>query len=99
MNKPINKRLEAYTIQYPQEVLIATIETEGECDRIAIFKGFSSSLMHATAFDPEVPTISESAKIISIDILTSPYNPEKPNYVRQGLTLEEMEVLLLEVGL
>jgi hypothetical protein len=95
----INKRLEAYTIKYPQEVLLVTTETEGEVDRIAIFKGFSSSLIQATAFDPEVPMISESAKIISIDRLSSPYNPEKPNYVRQGLTLEEMEALLLEVGL
>jgi hypothetical protein len=99
MNKPINKRLEEYTIKYPQEVLLVTTETDGECDCIAIFKGFSSSLMQATAVDPEIPIISESAKIISIDRLSSPYNPENPNYIRQGLTLEEMEALLLEVGI
>jgi hypothetical protein len=108
MNKPINKRLEEYTIKHPQEVLLVTTETDGEYDcatrsakgdRIAIFKGFSSSLMQATAFDPEIPIISESAKIISIDRLSSPYNPEHPNYVRQGLTLEEMEALLLQVGI
>lgn len=99
MNKPISKRLEEYTIKHPQEVLLVTTEIEGECDRIAIFKGFSSSLMQPTAFDPEIPVISSTAKIISIDRLTSPYNPEKPNYVRQGLTLEEMEALLLEVGI
>jgi hypothetical protein len=95
----INKRLEEYTIKHPQEVLLVTTKTEGECDRIAIFKGFSSSLMQPTAFDPDIPIISEAAKIISIDRLTSPYNPENPNYIRQGLTLAEMEALLLEVSI
>jgi hypothetical protein len=99
MNKLIGKRLEEYTIKNPQEVLLVTTETEGECDRVAIFKGFSSSLMQPTAFDPEIPVISDTAKIISIDRLASPYNPENPHYVRRGLTLEEMEVLLLEVNL
>lgn len=42
------KRLEQYTIKRPQEVLLVTIEIFSEPDKIAIFKGFSSSLMRPT---------------------------------------------------
>jgi hypothetical protein len=99
MNTPINKRLEQYTIKCPQEVLLVTTETDDRPDQVAIFKGFSSSLMQPTAFDPDIPVISETAKIIKIDRLASPYNPEQPRYLQQGLTLDEMEALLAEVGI
>ena len=52
MTDSIAHRLEQYTVKRPQEVLIVKIETEGEFDEIAIFKGFSSSLVRSTAFDP-----------------------------------------------
>jgi hypothetical protein len=89
----IGKRLEQYTVQFP-EVLIVTAEIEGEEDQIVIFKGFSSSLMRPTAFDPEVPVLPENAKIIRIDRAVSPYNPHNPSYLEQGLSWEKMERLL-----
>ncbi len=92
-------RLEQYTIKRPQEVLIVKVETEGEFDEIAIFKGFSSSLMRSTAFDPDVPVLPEGAKIISIDRLAGPYNPNNPRYLQQGLSWETMQSLLLEIGI
>ncbi|MGD1914186.1 MAG: hypothetical protein ACFB2X_26115 [Rivularia sp. (in: cyanobacteria)] len=99
MSKSIDKRLEQYTAKRPQEVLLVTLEINGSRDEIAIFRGFSSSLMRPTAFDPDVPVISEKAKIISIDRLKSPYNPESPQYIQQALSLEAMESLLAEVNL
>ncbi len=93
----INKRLEQYTVKRPQEVLLVTVEVNGDRDEIAIFRGFSSSLMRPTAFDPDVAVISPQAKIISIDRLKSPYNPESPQYIQQGLTVEAMSRLLAEV--
>lgn len=95
----IGKRLEEYTIKRPQEVLLVTIEIEGEIDYIVIFKGFSSSLIQPTNPDPDIPIISNEAVIISIDRVKSPYNPSQPNYIQQGLNLEQMESLLKEVGL
>ncbi|HAX86356.1 MAG TPA: hypothetical protein DCY91_08810 [Cyanobacteria bacterium UBA11370] len=92
------KRLEQYTIKHPQEVLIVTAQIAEEEDQIAIFKGFSSSLMRPTAFDLDVPVLPADAKIISIDRVASPYNPEAPRYLQQGLTWEAMEQLLAEVG-
>ncbi len=98
MTDSIGRRLEQYTIKRPQEVLIVTAEIDGEEDQIAIFKGFSSSLMRPTAFDPDIPVLPLQAKIVVIDRVASPYNPDTPHYLQQGLTLETMQQLLLETG-
>ncbi|QYO63091.1 hypothetical protein [Leptolyngbya sp. 7M] len=98
MKQTIGYRLEQYTLKRPQEVLIVTAEIDGEPDQITIFKGFSSSLMRPTDFDPDVPMLPAGTQIIAIDRLQSPYNPLTPRYIQQGLSLSEMEVLLQEVG-
>lgn len=98
MTHAAHKRLEQYALKNPQEVLIVEVEIAGERDRLIIFKGFSSSLMRPTAFDPDVPILPHKAKIISIDRLRSPYNPDSPHYLQQGLTWENMELLLIKVG-
>ncbi|TAF10465.1 MAG: hypothetical protein EAZ77_03250 [Nostocales cyanobacterium] len=98
MNNSIGKRLEQYTVKRSHEVLIVTIDMGNEPDKIAVFKGFSSSLMRPTAFDPDVPVFPENAIIVSIDRIASPYNPESPRYIQQGISWEAMEALLLEVG-
>ncbi|MFW9259363.1 hypothetical protein A4S05_35175 [Nostoc sp. KVJ20] len=94
----IGKRLEQYTAKRPQEVLLVTVEIVGEQDTIAVFKGFSSSLMRPTAFDADVPVLPDGANILNIDRVASPYNPETPRYIQQGLSWEAMEALLSEVG-
>ncbi|WP_416336944.1 hypothetical protein [Crocosphaera sp. UHCC 0190] len=88
------QQLEQYTLKHPQEVLLITLEIDGEGDQLLIFKGFSSSLMRPTDFDPDVPMLSDDAIIISIDRLMSPYNPNNPNYIQQGLTWEQMQMIL-----
>jgi hypothetical protein len=94
----IGSRLEQYTTKRPQEVLIVTAEIDGEIDEIAIYKGFSSSLVRPTAFDPDVPVLPDEAKIVAIARVASPYNPEQPNYIEQNLTWESIQPLLSEVG-
>jgi hypothetical protein len=94
----IGKRLEQYTAKRTKEVLIVTVEIADEEDTIAIFKGFSSSLMRPTAFDTDVPVLPDGANILNIDRVASPYNPEAPRYIQQGISWEAMEVLLSEVG-
>lgn len=95
----ISRRLEIYTLKRPQEVLLVHAEIEGELDEIAIFKGFSSSLMRPTAYDPEVPVLPENATITAIDRLYGPFNPQNPRYIEQGRSLADMEELLAEIGL
>jgi hypothetical protein len=99
MSDSIGRRLEQYTIKRPQEVLIVTADIAGEEDQIAIFKGFSSSLMRPTAFDPDVPVLPPEANIVTIDRVASPYNPNAPRYLQQGLTWETMEQLLSDAGI
>lgn len=94
----ILSRLERYTEKRRQEVLLVTASLDGELDQVAIFRGFSSSLVKPTAFDPDVPVLPASAKIVTIDRLEGPYNPENPRYLQQGLTWEQIEPLLAEVG-
>ncbi|HYX16328.1 MAG TPA: hypothetical protein VE944_18550 [Nostoc sp.] len=90
----IGKRLEQYTAKRPQEVLLVTVQIADEEDTIAIFKGFSSSLMRPTAFDADVPVLPDGANILNIDRVASPYNPEAPHYIQQGISWETMETLL-----
>jgi hypothetical protein len=97
MNRSIGFRLEQYTLKRAQEVLLVTAEIAGERDQVAIFRGFSSSLMRSTHPDPDVPVLPEEAQIVTIDRLQSPYNPASPRYIQQGLSLEEMQTLLAEV--
>ncbi|MEI6442140.1 MAG: hypothetical protein WCO29_03150 [Nostocales cyanobacterium ELA583] len=98
MNNSIGKRLEQYTVKKSQEVLIVTVEIDDEPDQIAVFKGFSSSLMRPTAYNPDVPVLPDTATIITIDRIASPYNPDAPRYLQQNISWEDMQVLLLEVG-
>jgi hypothetical protein len=98
MMRSLGYRLEQYTMKRPQEVLIVTAEIEGEPDQILIFKGFSSSLMRPTAFDPDVPVLPDTAQIEAIDRVQSPYHPDQVRYLQQGLTVEAMLLLLESVG-
>lgn len=83
--------LETYSSSHPNEVLLVKLEIDGELDEVMIFKGFSSSLMRSTAYDPDIPVISEQANILSIDRLTAPYKPNQPNYIQQALTWEQFQ--------
>jgi len=99
MRDSVGKRLEQYSAIAKQEVLIVTVEIDGVTDRIAIFKGFSSSLTSPTAFDPDVPVIPDTARIVAIDRVASPYNPQFPQYIQQGLTWEAFQPLLTALGI
>jgi hypothetical protein len=99
MTQSPGKRLEQYTLLHPKEVLLIKAEIEGEPDEISIFKGFSSSLMRATAFDPDIPVLPEGAVIHSIDRLLSPYNPAQPHFIQRDLSWADVLSLLVADGL
>lgn len=100
MPESIGLRLEKYTLKRKQEVLMVHLETaSGEPDLVTIYSGFSSSLMRATAFDPDVPVIAADSQITSIDRLVSPYDPDNPQYLESGISLAAMEKILQEMNL
>jgi len=99
MVKTIGDRLEKYTTIHP-EVLMVTLQTSaGEEDIVVIYGGFSSSLVKPTNFDPDIPIIEAEATITNIDRLASPYNPDQPQYIQEGLSLTAMEKLLVASSL
>ncbi len=91
-------RLEQYTLRRPELVLLVRADIDGEEDEVLIFRGFSSSLMHPTAADPEVPVLPEAAEIQAIDIMAGPYNPISPRYLQRGLAWADMLPLLEDMG-
>lgn len=96
--EPIGLRLEQYSLKHPQEVLMVRADIAGKPDQIVVFKGFSSSLMQPTAFDPDVPVLPETAEILQIDRLAGPYQPGSPVYLEQGLSLAEFIPRLHQAG-
>ncbi len=88
-----SQQLEAYSSEHPQEVLLVKLKIDNEFDEVMIFKGFSSSLMRATAFDPDVSVISDRAEILSIDRLAAPYQPDQPKYIQQEITWKEFTLI------
>jgi hypothetical protein len=42
---------------------------------LVIYRGFSSSTTHPTAFDPDQPALPETARLISAEILHAPLRP------------------------
>ncbi len=85
------QQLETYSSNHPQEVLLVKLKIDDELDEVMIFKGFSSSLMRSTAFDPDVSVISDRAEILTVTRLAAPYKPNQPNYLQQGITWEEFQ--------
>ncbi|NJK37097.1 MAG: hypothetical protein HC825_03670 [Oscillatoriales cyanobacterium RM1_1_9] len=91
----IAQRLEQYTENRPQEVLVVKVLIDQEPDEILVFRGFSSSLARPTAFDPEVPVLPDRAEILTIDRVRGPYTPDNPQYIQQGLSWEEFQLQVL----
>ena len=100
MSEAIGLRLEKYTLQRKQEVLLVHLETaNGEPDTVMIYAGFSSSLMMPTAFDPDIPVIAADSTIIKIDRLASPYNPSNPQYLETEISVAKMLDVLEQMNL
>lgn len=89
-------RLERYTEKNRQEVLLVTATNDGEPEQIVVFRGFSSSLTRATAFDPDVPLLAADAVIERVDRLVGPYNPNQLEYLQQDLSAVELQALFAE---
>lgn len=95
----VGYRLEQYTLKHPQEVLLVKAEIDGVLDEVTIFKGFSSSLVRPTAYDPDVPVLPDDARIVSVDRIRSPYDARSPQYIEQGLSAEDMMTRMSNAGL
>lgn len=90
-------RLERYTEQRRQEVLLVKVRLGEDLDEILVFKGFSSSLVRSTDFDPDVDLWTEDAEIVAIARLKAPYDPQNPEYLEPELTWAALQERLPEL--
>ena len=73
-------RLEELSRSRPDRVLRLTGELPAEGGglepfELLIFRGFSSSVSHPTAFDPDQPALPADARIDTAELLQGPLNP------------------------
>ena len=68
-------QLEAFSSQRPDRVLRLAGLLAGEPLELLIFRGFSSSTTHPTAFDPDQSALPEGALIQTAALLAGPLNP------------------------
>jgi hypothetical protein len=93
------QRLEQYSLRFPQEVLLVEADVAGQRDQIMVFKGFSSSLVQATASDPDVPILPADAVILSLSRCRAPYRPPAPEMIEPDLSWSEFLERLANLGL
>ncbi len=84
--------LEEISRQRPDRVLrlVGTLPASGEDEpfELLIFRGFSSSITHPTAFDPDQPALPETARITAAELLAGPLNPSDERLLAGPLPAE-----------
>ena len=68
-------QLEAISSQRPDRVLRLAGLLAGDPLELLIFRGFSSSTTHPTAFDPDQPVLPEGASLELAELLQGPLDP------------------------
>ena len=72
-------RIEELSRSRPDRVVRLTGELQGEggleAFELLIFRGFSSSVSHPTAFDPDQPALPAEALVQAAELLQGPFNP------------------------
>ena len=91
-------QLEERSRSRPDRVLRLTGELPGqngpERFELLIFRGFSSSVSHPTAFDPDQPALPPLAQVQAAELLQGPLNPSAEQRLAGPMAPE----LLLDPG-
>ena len=76
MAEPLSiEHLEQCSRSRPDRVLRLLGRLEGEPYELLIYRGFSSSTTHPTAFDPDHPVLPPGTTIEGAELLRGPLNP------------------------
>ena len=83
-------RLEAISRERPDRVLRlrGQMQQPPEVFELVVFRGFSSSTTHPTAFDPDQPVLPPGAVISQAELLAAPLDPDHEPHLRGPLPLE-----------
>ena len=69
------QQLEERSRQMPDRVVRLRGTTQNEPFELLIFRGFSSSTTHPTAFDPDASVLPEGVQLSQAELLQGPLNP------------------------
>ena len=69
------QQLEERSRQEPDRVVRLTGNVDGEPFELLIFRGFSSSTTHPTAFDPDASVLPPETRLEQVELLQGPLNP------------------------
>jgi hypothetical protein len=61
-----------------------------EAFELLIFRGFSSSVSHPTAFDPDQPALPAEARVLEAELLQGPLNPAAEQRLAGPMAPEEL---------
>ena len=67
--------LEERTRQHPDRVVRLRGRVDAEPFELLIFRGFSSSTTHPTAFDPDASVLPEGTLLDQVEVLQGPLSP------------------------
>ncbi|MCP9771905.1 hypothetical protein KBY66_04595 [Synechococcus sp. Tobar12-5m-g] len=65
-------------------------KADGEPFALLIFRGFSSSITHPTAFDPDQPALPAGAVLVSAELLKGPLDPRAEEVLAGPLPVETL---------
>ena len=71
----VMQALEQRTRSQPQRVVRLRGQVRDEPFELLIFRGFSSSTTHPTAFDPDAPVLIEGTSLDQAEVLRGPLSP------------------------
>ena len=71
------QQLEERSRLEPRRVVRLKGTIEGEPFELLIFRGFSSSTTHPTAFDPDASVLPPSTRLEQAELLQGPLNPSE----------------------
>ena len=89
-------RLEELSRQRPDRVVRLSGELPAaggagwERFELLIFRGFSSSISHPTAFDPDQPALPAEARVEMAELLQGPLNPAAEQRLAGPITPEQL---------
>ena len=69
----------------------ASDRLEPEPFELLIFRGFSSSITHPTAFDPDQPALPDGSQLETAELLEGPLRPGAERLLRSGGVTDFLE--------
>jgi hypothetical protein len=84
------RAIEERSRNHPDRVVRLLGSVGDEPLELLIFRGFSSSTTHPTAFDPDTSVLPEGTRLDRADLLQGPLNPSNVTLLVGGISPEDL---------